>query len=461
MAQAKAKNAQILTTDRGGPLRLALGGVLLAIGLGWAFAMVMSTVSAWNTLRLFRDTANGLAGVLCPLLPVFALAGGAMLCVSARRRISPRAYLLLLAMYLCLLGILTLVTSVSSRGNTLMNYIANNNKNVLGLIDNTSFSAYLTGAYNLRGFNGGQLAGGGLLGMLIAYPVYSVFNTVGGATLLIMLELVLLLVLLRLNPAELITSMSDRRYQRHQQEQELAQQDLPPQTDAYQSAPQPQQQHPVEPLIRPQTVNYTTTSVQSDPEPSYLVPDDAPTMQPEAEPQPDPMMQRGFVPVESGVLYEEHIPVGEPYAQPAAEPARKTRRQRAAEKQTEQMEPATQPAEPSDTPQPAPFGSFFDQSAPAPQPDEQPPEESEDELPWYERSEDIPPIDDTQVEQQRIPAASMKPVPIPMSASTVSGGRHVSGEVKQVYTDPAVKLTGERIPITPRNENAPKQDPFA
>ena len=64
MAQAKAKNAQILTTDRGGPLRLALGGVLLAIGLGWAFAMVMSTVSAWNTLRLFRDTANGLAGVL-------------------------------------------------------------------------------------------------------------------------------------------------------------------------------------------------------------------------------------------------------------------------------------------------------------------------------------------------------------------------------------------------------------
>ena len=201
MAQAKAKNAQILTTDRGGPLRLALGGVLLAIGLGWAFAMVMSTVSAWNTLRLFRDTANGLAGVLCPLLPVFALAGGAMLCVSARRRISLRAYLLLLAMYLCLLGILTLVTSVSSRGNTLMNYIANNNKNVLGLIDNTSFSAYLTGAYNLRGFNGGQLAGGGLLGMLIAYPVYSVFNTVGGATLLIMLELVLLLVPLSAPPA--------------------------------------------------------------------------------------------------------------------------------------------------------------------------------------------------------------------------------------------------------------------
>lgn len=459
MAQAKAKNAQILTTDRGGPLRLALGGVLLAVGLGWAFAMVMGTVSAWNTLRLFRDTANGLAGVLCPLLPVFALSGGALLCVSARRRVSPRAYLLLLAMYLCMLGILTLVTSVSSRGNTLMNYIANNNKNVLGLIDNTSFGAYLTGAYNLRGFNGGRLAGGGLLGMLIAYPVYSVFNIVGGATLLIMLELVLLLVLLRLNPAELITSLSDRRYQRHQQEQELAQQELPPQTNAYQSAPQPPQQYPVEPLIRPQTVSYTTTSVQSDPEPSYLVPEDAPVMQPEE--QMDPMMQRGFVPVESGVLYEEHIPVGDAYAAPAAEPARKTRRQRAAEKQAEPSAPAV-PSQEAE--QPAAYGSFFDQpaSAPAPQPEAPAKENPQDELPWYEHSEDIPPIkDNTQLEQQRIPDASLKPVPIPLSTSTVSGGRHVSGEVKQVFTDPAVKLTGERIPITPRNENAPKQDPFA
>ena len=88
MAQAKAKNAQILTTDRGGPLRLALGGVLLAIGLGWAFAMVMSTVSAWNTLRLFRDTANGLAGVLCCLcLPWLA----GRCCAYPRAGAYPRA----------------------------------------------------------------------------------------------------------------------------------------------------------------------------------------------------------------------------------------------------------------------------------------------------------------------------------------------------------------------------------
>ena len=66
MAQAKAKNAQILTTDRGGPLRLALGGVLLAIGLGWAFAMVMSTVSAWNTLRLFREYGQRPGGRVVP-----------------------------------------------------------------------------------------------------------------------------------------------------------------------------------------------------------------------------------------------------------------------------------------------------------------------------------------------------------------------------------------------------------
>ena len=475
MAQAKAKNAQILTTDRGGPVRLAVGCILLAIGLGWAFAMVMDTVSSWNTLRLFRDTANGLAGVLCPLLPVFAIAGGAMMCVSARRHVSPRAYLLLLCMYLGLLGILTLVTSVSSRGNTLMNYIANNNKNVLGLIDNTSFGAYLTGAYNLRGFNGGQLAGGGLLGMLVAYPVYCVFNTVGGATLLIMLELVLLLILLRLNPAELITSLSDRHHRRQQQEQELAEEELPPQNDPYQNVSQQPRQYPMEPLIPRQTVNYTTTtSVQSDTEPSYLVPED-PNAAESNPPQPDPMTQRGFVPVESGVLYEEHIPVGDDYAAAPAAPVRKTRRQRAAEKQQseaaasaqseENIREVAQPAVQTEDTHPEQYsGSFFDQNSIEETPQDQPAVSAQPapaDLPWYENNADIPPIEDAAPLQQTSREDSVKAA---SSAAAPSGGKSritVPKKAEQVHTAPAVELTGERIPITPYAQSTSKEDPLA
>ena len=194
--------------------RVVLSCLLLALGLGWAFGLVLDTVSAWRTLRLFRDTANGLGGALCAALPVFALWGSGLMYASARRRVSPRIHLSALGIYLCVLAILTLATFVGNRDTTLMDYIGNSNKTSLGMINNTSFGAYLRGAYNLRSFNGGQLAGGGMLGMLIAFPVYNVFNTVGGVTLLIVIMLVLLLVLLRVNPADIITMLGDRRYRR-------------------------------------------------------------------------------------------------------------------------------------------------------------------------------------------------------------------------------------------------------
>lgn len=454
MAQGKTKGSQIQTSDRHGLARMTLGCILLTLGLGWSFAMVMDTVSAWNTLRLFRDMANGLAGVLCPLLPVFTVMGGAMLCVSARRRISFRAYWLLLGMYICMLAILTLATSVSSRGNTLMNYIANNNKTMLGLIDNTSFGAYLTGAYNLRGFNGGRLAGGGLLGMLLAYPVYSVFNTVGGVTLLIMLELVMLLVLLRLNPVEFITSISDRRYRRQQQRKELEAQELPPQSDAYQPV-QPPRQYPVEQLIPQQTVNYTTSV-----EPSYLVPEKMPVQQDYSE--QDAMAQRGYMPVETGVLYEEHIPVGDDYAAPRAEQAERTAGSRIKRRQERQKAPEPEQM-PDEQPQmkmqeeaQKPVQETLHQAQPQPAPKVEPLQTAaHDDLPWYEQ--DIPPIVPQSEEAPAMPAAR----PAASGIGKVSGGKHVTGEVKQVFTDPAVELTGERIPITPQYDQAPKQDQLA
>ena len=54
MAQAKAKNAQILTTDRGGPLRLALGGVLLPVLGQWTVlvaAAEQAAVFVWMWIR--------------------------------------------------------------------------------------------------------------------------------------------------------------------------------------------------------------------------------------------------------------------------------------------------------------------------------------------------------------------------------------------------------------------------
>ena len=65
---AQAKKTQVKTSDQGGMARLLLSCVFVALGLGWCFGLLMDTVSAWRTLRLFRDTANGLGGALCALL---------------------------------------------------------------------------------------------------------------------------------------------------------------------------------------------------------------------------------------------------------------------------------------------------------------------------------------------------------------------------------------------------------
>ena len=60
-------------------------------------------------------------------------------------------------------------------------------------------------------------------------------------------------------------------------------------------------------------------------------------------------------------------------------------------------------------------------------------------------------------EKKETPAPKPQPAPV----SRVSGGAHSSGEVQQVYTDPAVPLTGERISITGQRNDRPSLDPLA
>lgn len=424
---AQSKKIQVKTTDRGGMARLIISCVFVAVGLGWLLGLLLDTVSAWRTLRLFRDTANGLAGAVCVLLPAFALWGGGLLFASARRKVSPRVYLCALGMYLCLLTILTLTTSVGGRDTSLMDYIANSNKTSLGMINNTSYGAYLTGAYNLRAFNGGQLAGGGLLGMLAAYPINNVFGPVGGAALLAVLMLILLLVMLRINPVDIISLIGDRRYRREEEQRMAGEQAVP------EAPPQPTWGElnplPVQPLIPRQNVQYTGTSVQSDVQPSFLVEEQAPA------PRFEQNTRQDFVPVQSGELYEEHIPVLEQ----APAPEKPSRRRRAEQKQqTETPAPVRPAAKPAPAVQPQP--------------------EPEEDVPWYTADEPVPPIR----EEEPAPKPEPKPEPKPAQPQTaaVSGGRHTSGEVRPVYTDPAVPLTGERISITGQNNDRPRIDPF-
>ena len=457
---AQTKKAQIRTTDRGGLARLILGCLFTMLGMGWALGLLMEAVYAWQTLRLLRDTANGLGGVLCILLPVFALWGGGLLFASARRRVSPRIYLSALGLYLCLLALITLTTYVGGRENPLMIYIGNNNKTALHMVNNTSYTAYLTGAYNLRGFNGGHLAGGGLLGMLIAYPLYGFLGQVGAVTLLILVMIALAFLLLWINPLDAISALGQRAAARGARR--------PAPEPEMQEAPQPVwpqpqgggQRYPVEPLIPTQQVTYTGTSVQSDTEPSYLVQEEDLSRTP-----PMNAAANGFVPVQAG-LYEEHIPVSDEPVLPPENTGRRRRGERAAQPQNGPVQPAavqTAMPIPETITRPAAAAAQTPAEKPAEKPVDKTPvrqsvvparKKEEEDLPWYGDDEKIPPIVE---EKKETPAPKPQPAPV----SRVSGGAHSSGEVQQVYTDPAVPLTGERISITGQRNDRPSLDPLA
>ena len=474
---SQTKKAQILTTGRAAPMRLTIGGLLIGIGLGWALALITNTTYSYVSLRLLRDTAHGLGGILCMLLPVFALWGGVLLCMSARRHVSARAYLILLLMYWIMLAVITL--SGQAGDQSLMVYVANGNKTWLGMRDNTSFGAYLTGAYNIRAFNSGTVAGGGLLGMLIAFPLYCTrFSTAGSAFILCALELFLVLVLFRLNPFEMWKNVNvqrdekKRRIKANAAGEEAPEEEAPPIQQAY------YQQIPMEPLIPQQRVTYSRgMSVQSDVEESYLV-NEEPVYE-DYNPPVTPA-DRGFVPVETGVLYEEHIPVGDDYA-PVQQPPKRTRRSARRAAQTENVQQIAETQQPAVYEQ-APAA----EQMPAPQPAvkaEKPARQKATVQPAAATADadDLPPWDDAslenarqnwdaEVEQQSFDAPRVRTDAVPAKKNTstsvqastvVRSGSHVTGEVKQVFTDPAVDLGSKRIPINPRNEEAPREDPFA
>ena len=85
-------------------------------------------------------------------------------------------------------------------------------------------------------------------------------------------------------------------------------------------------------------------------------------------------------------------------------------------------------------------------------------------MPWYSdeelKAQKQKPYEAPQMEQQSF-EAPVQPVMPEKKAPSVRAGSHVTGEIKQVYTDPAVDLGSKRIPINPRSEEAPREDPFA
>lgn len=243
MSTAKKKIKQtIQSTDRGGPVLLVLGCLLLLFGFLTLLGLGLQTSAA--SLQLFKNAALGLGGSLYWAVPLLAIGWGIALCVSSKRYVSFYPFVMISALMLCVAALITLLTGVNGYQD-LMDYVRNINLNYRGSPNPDSMGEYIATAY-LRyneHFAGTALVpGGGALGMLLAFPFWSALGRGGAVTLLIIAGIALLFALMRTSPVALIQRFGDRAALKQAQEAGANQ----PQTASAEPA-QPVYQVPKEP----------------------------------------------------------------------------------------------------------------------------------------------------------------------------------------------------------------------
>ncbi len=409
---AKAQPAKpIKTSARFAPFSLLLGVVLCAVGVVFLLSQMVFPVRSY-VLGEFSRCLKGLGGELCLLLPLLMLLAGAKLLVSTAHRVSARDVLALSGITLCLFAGMNLITFVTGTGN-LMDYISKENARMV-MVHPDSYGAYLRQAYMMPDKLG--QTGGGLIGMLIAYPIWKALGPVLGVAALSVACIAQLLWLVRIHPLNLLRRPPEAAQARPRREKQPPAEPTPPKRVREQPA---RQQIPVEQISRGQQVRVVETVDQ----PVPPRPDDAPPA-----PRDD-----GFFVVNNDGMYNERFPLyDDPQpAAPAPEP---------------EPEPAPEPAPAPERKAPPPYEpAYRRRQKPAPADDDDPPFD-DDGKPPFKRT-DSP--DDWAAQVRAMETRLNGDDSGNAVAPPAPEARGKGGKPKPVYTDPVMPLTGERVPIAP------------
>ena len=203
-------------------VRLVVGLMLIALGLLISLSMVMNMPG--EVFASVKQVSQGLAGGLAFLLPVIPIWGGGLLLFSVQKKVPLRPFILTCALYLLILTAAVLVSTSGSPAMPLMNYYKQLNQSRAAHPD--AYDQFLARAYE----TGVKGRSGGLLGMLLAWPIWRLLGVIPGAIVSILLAVVSAMGIFRLTPQR-ITALIQRGRgeqqkrsedrQREQYEQEL------------------------------------------------------------------------------------------------------------------------------------------------------------------------------------------------------------------------------------------------
>ncbi len=190
-------------------VRLIFGLLLIALGVMIFLANTLGmTGDVFDGLRQF---SRGMCGVIAVVLPVLPVWGGVLLMIAIQRKPSLRAFLLsvLMLVLICTAATLTTFVGTDSMPDYFRTVIAQ-----MGAAD--TMPAYLARAFD---FGARRFSGGGLIGMLLAWPLWKGLGAIPGAVIVIVGAVVNFLFLIKLDVRGLWDRGQRRKAERQARQQ--------------------------------------------------------------------------------------------------------------------------------------------------------------------------------------------------------------------------------------------------
>lgn len=217
-ASAKSKKMPVYTSDM---LALQLISGFVIIGLGVLMVLAVVFQPQIDVFIGLRGVCFGLAGSLAALLAVFPVWGGVLMLIGTHHKPPVRPFVISLLIYMLVLTFMNLIT----RTNDV-------NGSIRPLLDCFSLShtydrSYGTFLHDAYQFCSSTHGGGGWLGMMLAWPLWSVMGPSLSAVVCVPAVAVLALVLFRFNAGKAVASMRTQfaAFQANQEEKRRIQEE--------------------------------------------------------------------------------------------------------------------------------------------------------------------------------------------------------------------------------------------
>ena len=218
MAQNRNKAAKRARSYSADAMLVRMVGGLLLIALGLMIFLAVVLSMAGDVFAGMRQICHGLAGGLAFLLPVLPIWGGVLVIVSIQRKPRLRPLALFALLLILVLTAANLFSYSGSPAVPLMQYFHTINQSRSATP--AAFDLFLARAYEMGARSG---MGGGLLGMLLAWPLWQLAGVLPAAIITCLLAVGDFLLLIQLDFKKLFGRVRARQDQRHARQEEQQQ----------------------------------------------------------------------------------------------------------------------------------------------------------------------------------------------------------------------------------------------